>query len=86
MVHYGRYVHTPGIFTEEQMEAWRPIVNAVHDKGGVFFCQLWHVGRVSHTGGAPGSYAWPLLQSRFTYLPWLGIIRSELRYRSCSGG
>lgn len=42
------YPHTPGIWTQEQMEAWKPIVKAVHDKGGVFFCQIWHVGRVSH--------------------------------------
>ncbi|XP_078148953.1 putative 12-oxophytodienoate reductase 11 [Carex rostrata] len=39
---------TPGIWTKEQVEAWKPIVNAVHEKGGIFFCQLWHVGRVSH--------------------------------------
>ena len=49
-----RYPHTPGIFTEEQVEAWKPIVKAVKDKGAVFFCQLWHVGRVSHNG-APGA-------------------------------
>ncbi|XP_009403728.2 putative 12-oxophytodienoate reductase 11 [Musa acuminata AAA Group] len=39
--------HTPGIWTREQVEAWKPIVNAVHAKGGVFFCQLWHCGRFS---------------------------------------
>jgi len=49
-----RYPHTPGIFTKEQVEAWKPIVKAVKDKGAVFFCQLWHVGRVSHNG-APWS-------------------------------
>lgn len=38
----------PGIWTKEQVEAWKPIVNAVHGKGGVFFCQLWHTGHVSH--------------------------------------
>jgi 12-oxophytodienoic acid reductase len=38
-----------GIWTKEQVEAWKPIVKAVHDKGGIFFCQLWHCGRVSHT-------------------------------------
>lgn len=41
---------TPGIWTKEQVEAWKPIVSAVHDKGGVFFCQIWHVGRVSSYG------------------------------------
>lgn len=37
---------TPGVWTTEQVEAWKPIVDAVHQKGAVFFCQLWHVGRV----------------------------------------
>ncbi|KAL9244206.1 hypothetical protein vseg_018008 [Gypsophila vaccaria] len=43
------YPETPGIWTKEQVEAWKPIVNAVHEKGGIFFCQIWHVGRVSNT-------------------------------------
>ncbi len=42
------YMNTPGIFTDEQIEAWKPITKAVHDKGGLIFMQLWHVGRVSH--------------------------------------
>ncbi|CAI0421960.1 unnamed protein product [Linum tenue] len=44
------YKDAPGIWTEEQVEAWKPIVDAVHAKGGIFFCQLWHVGRVSNAG------------------------------------
>lgn len=48
------YPNTPGINTDEHVEAWKPIVKAVHDKGGVFFLQLWHVGRVSHTCARPG--------------------------------
>ncbi|CAN1322687.1 12-oxophytodienoate reductase 1 [Linum perenne] len=36
-----------GIWTNQQIQAWKPIVNAVHDKGGIFFCQIWHSGRVS---------------------------------------
>lgn len=52
------YPHTPGIYTEAQVEAWKPIVKAVHDKGATFYLQLWHVGRASHSdyqpdGGAP---------------------------------
>ncbi|KAJ0086452.1 hypothetical protein Patl1_07596 [Pistacia atlantica] len=44
------YPNTPGIWTKEQVEAWKPIVDAVHAKGGIFFCQIWHVGRVSNRG------------------------------------
>jgi len=44
------YPETPGIWTPEQVEAWKPIVDAVHRKGALFFCQMWHVGRVSTNG------------------------------------
>jgi 12-oxophytodienoic acid reductase len=43
------YPNVPGIWSQEQIRAWKPIVEAVHAKGGVFFCQLWHCGRYSHT-------------------------------------
>ncbi|GGP70318.1 alkene reductase [Shewanella algicola] len=42
------YAFTPGLWTAEQIESWRPVTAAVHDKGGRIFAQLWHVGRVSH--------------------------------------
>jgi N-ethylmaleimide reductase len=35
---------TPGIYSDQQVEGWRDVVNAVHGKGGVIFLQLWHVG------------------------------------------
>lgn len=43
-----QYPNTPGINEERHVEAWKPIVQAVHEKGANFFMQLWHVGRVSH--------------------------------------
>ncbi len=45
---------TPGIYSDQQIEGWREVVNAVHEKGGVIFLQLWHVGRVSHSSFQPG--------------------------------
>ena len=42
------YALTPGIWSDRQVEAWRPIVRAVHERGGKFFLQLWHTGRISH--------------------------------------
>ncbi|XP_060673484.1 putative 12-oxophytodienoate reductase 11 [Ziziphus jujuba] len=51
------YPETPGIWTKEQVEAWKPIVDAVHLKGGIFFCQIWHVGRVSNSGFQPNGQA-----------------------------
>lgn len=47
------YPDTPGIWTKEQVEAWKPVVDAVHAKGGIFFCQIWHVGRVSNKDFQP---------------------------------
>uniref|UniRef100_M4EPQ4 NADH:flavin oxidoreductase/NADH oxidase N-terminal domain-containing protein n=1 Tax=Brassica campestris TaxID=3711 RepID=M4EPQ4_BRACM len=44
------YHDMPGIWKKEQIEAWKPIIDAVHSNGAVFFCQLWHAGRVSHRG------------------------------------
>ncbi|KAJ1384371.1 NADH:flavin oxidoreductase/NADH oxidase, N-terminal [Sesbania bispinosa] len=51
------YPNTPGIWTKEQVQAWKPIVDAVHAKGGLFFCQIWHVGRVSNSGYQPNGQA-----------------------------
>ena len=42
------YANTPGIYTQEQVEGWKQITRAVHDKGGKIFLQLWHAGRVVH--------------------------------------
>lgn len=43
------YAWTPGIFTAEQIAGWKKVTDAVHEKDGKMFAQLWHVGRVSHT-------------------------------------
>lgn len=45
-----RFPHVPGIYNKEQVEAWKKVVDAVHKKGAIIFCQLWHVGRASHQG------------------------------------
>jgi 2,4-dienoyl-CoA reductase-like NADH-dependent reductase (Old Yellow Enzyme family) len=50
--------YAPGIWSDEQVEAWKPITRAVHDKGGRIIVQLWHMGRAVHssvTGEQPVS-------------------------------
>jgi len=42
------YINTPGIYSTTQVEGWKKVTKAVHDKGGKLFLQLWHVGRMSH--------------------------------------
>ncbi len=39
--------NSPGLQSEAQIEGWKRIVDAVHEKGGRIFAQLWHCGRVS---------------------------------------
>ncbi len=49
----------PGIWSDEQVTAWRPVTQAVHDAGGKIILQLWHMGRLVHPdfldGDAPVS-------------------------------
>lgn len=49
----------PGLWTEAQVEGWKPVTEAVHKAGGRIFAQLWHMGRVVHPsfldGAAPVS-------------------------------
>lgn len=48
------YADVPGLYSVDQVEAWKPITRAVHAAGGKIVCQLWHVGRISHTSLQPG--------------------------------
>ena len=48
------YADTPGIWRQDQIEAWAEVVRAVHDEGGRIVSQLWHVGRRSHPSLLPG--------------------------------
>jgi N-ethylmaleimide reductase len=48
------YMATPGIYSDAQVEGWKPITSAVHEAGSKIVAQIWHVGRISHpelTGG-----------------------------------
>ncbi len=42
------YINVPGIYSAPQVEGWKLVTKAVHEKGGKIFAQLWHVGRLSH--------------------------------------
>lgn len=47
------YLDTPGIYSREQIEGWKPVTQAVHERGGKIVMQLWHVGRISHVSLLP---------------------------------
>lgn len=42
------YPRIPGIYSEAQVQGWKKVTEAVHEKGGRIFIQLMHTGRVSH--------------------------------------
>lgn len=42
------YADTPGLWSQEQAQAWNKIIEAVHAQGSKIVVQLWHVGRISH--------------------------------------
>ena len=46
----------PGLWTDEQVEAWKPVTDAVHQAGGKIVAQIWHMGRLARpdvTGMTP---------------------------------
>ena len=48
----------PGLWTDEQIEHWKPVVDSVHATGGKIMVQMWHMGRQVHSsviGGQPVS-------------------------------
>lgn len=48
------YAWTPGIYSQEQIVGWKKVTDAVHEKEGAIFAQLWHVGRVTHPDNIGG--------------------------------
>jgi len=59
------YADVPGLYGSEQIAGWKQVTKAVHAAGGKIVCQLWHVGRVSHTSLQPGG-AKPVAASAIT--------------------
>lgn len=43
----GGYANAPGIYSQDQIKAWRKVTDAVHAKGSYIFCQLWALGRTA---------------------------------------
>lgn len=68
------WVNSPGIYSDEQAQAWKQVVDAVHTKGTPFFLQLWHMGRASHSsfqenGQLPVSASAVKLNGDYIYTP-----------------
>jgi N-ethylmaleimide reductase len=49
------YCRIPGIYSQEQTEAWKKVTTAVHSIGGKIFIQLMHTGRIGHSANLPSN-------------------------------
>lgn len=47
--------HQPGIFTQQQIDAWKSITDAVHEKNGIIFTQIFHMGRAGDSKNNPNN-------------------------------
>ena len=72
------YEKTPGLFTDAQIEGWKPITDAVHAKGGLIVAQLWHVGRVSHPDLLDGET--PVSASAVQQAGYVSLLRPKRAY------
>lgn len=62
----------PGIWSDAQVAAWKPVTDAVHAAGGRIICQLWHMGRLVHSdylGGAQPVSASDTTAPGFAHVP-----------------
>jgi len=72
------YPHTPGVWSEEQVEGWRTITGAVHKAGGTMLLQLWHVGRISDPSYHDGEL--PVAPSAIAPKGHVSLLRPERPY------
>jgi 2,4-dienoyl-CoA reductase-like NADH-dependent reductase (Old Yellow Enzyme family) len=72
------YADTPGIWSQEQVEGWKKVTQAVHAEGGKIFLQLWHVGRISHPVFLNGET--PVAPSAIAPKGHVSLLRPEMPY------
>lgn len=70
--------YAPGIWSDEQVMAWKPIVGAVHAAGGRIFSQLWHMGRIVHPDFLDGQR--PVSASATTAPDWARTYEGKKPY------
>jgi 2,4-dienoyl-CoA reductase-like NADH-dependent reductase (Old Yellow Enzyme family) len=72
------YPHTPGVWSDEQVEGWRNVVAGVHGAGGRMLLQLWHVGRISDPVYQDG--ALPVAPSALAPKGHVSLVRPQRDY------
>lgn len=72
------YRRVPGIWNQEQVEAWKPITKAVHEAEGHIFMQIWHVGRISHPMFLNGQL--PVAPSAIKPKGYVSLVRPPIEF------
>ncbi len=72
------YADTPGIWSDDQVEGWKRITDAVHAAGGHIALQLWHVGRISHPMFLNGDE--PVAPSAIAASGEVSLVRPKVAY------
>ncbi|BDS08595.1 alkene reductase [Oceaniferula spumae] len=74
------YPNTPGIWSDEQVEGWKLVTNAVHAAGGRIILQLWHVGRISDPVYLDGKL--PVAPSAIAAAGHVSLVRPEKSFET----
>jgi 2,4-dienoyl-CoA reductase-like NADH-dependent reductase (Old Yellow Enzyme family) len=69
------YANVPGLWSQQQVEAWKPITAAVHNAGGHIYSQIWHVGRISDPEFLNGQL--PVAPSAITASGTVSLLRPQ---------
>ncbi len=72
------YPDTPGIWSDQQIDGWAKVTQAVHAANGRIFLQLWHVGRVSHPDYLNGEL--PVAPSAIAPDGYVSLLRPERKF------
>jgi len=72
------YANVPGLWSEQQTEAWKPITAAVHKAGGHIYSQIWHVGRISDPEFLDGQL--PVAPSAIAATGTVSLLRPQRPY------
>ncbi|TIA40068.1 NADH:flavin oxidoreductase/NADH oxidase family protein [Aureobasidium pullulans] len=74
----GNQHNVPGIYTQEQIEAWKLIVDEVHKAGSYIYLQLWALGRAAEPEVLSKETGLPLKSSSAVPMEEGGVVPEEL--------
>ncbi len=81
------WTYAPGLWSEEQTAAWKPVTQAVHSNGGLIIAQLWHMGRMAHsavTGERPVSSSATTMRGKRIHMVAKSRLKSPARSQQVS--